>query len=107
MSGGVTFAGERAALVVAGVVQSVRRGCLGSRGNRSVGMRVREWTSFLPLVVLLVAGGGQAWAETGDSVVLQWNDVTLQAIKDTHPGPPICARELAIVSTCVYDAWAA
>jgi hypothetical protein len=40
-------------------------------------------------------------------VVLQWNAAMLQAIKETHPGPPMCARELAIVSTCMYDACAA
>jgi uncharacterized protein DUF6851/vanadium-dependent haloperoxidase-like protein len=44
---------------------------------------------------------------TTDSVVLQWNDALLQAIRDTQPGPPICARMLAIVATCMYDAWAA
>jgi hypothetical protein len=42
-----------------------------------------------------------------DPVVVQWNVATLQAVRDTHPGPPICARMLAIVSTCIYDAWAA
>jgi hypothetical protein len=41
------------------------------------------------------------------SVVAQWNQAALQAVLDTHPGPPICARELAIVNTCMYDAWAA
>jgi hypothetical protein len=70
-------------------------------------VRVRHWKVIFPLVVLVFAGGARVRAETGDSVVLQWNGVTLQAIKDTHPGPPICARELAIVSTCMYDAWAA
>ena len=42
-----------------------------------------------------------------DSVVVDWDNVTLQAIRDTHPGPPIVARALAIVHTCAYDAWAA
>src|SRR5262249_30303750 len=42
-----------------------------------------------------------------DTLVSQWNAVALQAVRDTHPGPPICARELAIVNTCMYDAWAA
>jgi hypothetical protein len=43
----------------------------------------------------------------GESVVLQWNDVNLQAIRDTKPGPPQTARALAIVHTAMYDAWAA
>lgn len=40
-------------------------------------------------------------------MALLWNSAALQAVRDTHPGPPVCARELAIVSTCMYDAWAA
>jgi hypothetical protein len=48
-----------------------------------------------------------ALAASADSVALQWNAAALQAVRDTHPGPPICARELAVVSTCMYDAWAA
>lgn len=41
------------------------------------------------------------------SVVTQWNDQALQSIRDTHPGPPIVARMLAVMHTCGYDAWAA
>ncbi|MEO7027902.1 MAG: DUF6851 domain-containing protein [Acidobacteriaceae bacterium] len=42
-----------------------------------------------------------------DNVVLQWDNAALQGIRDLHPGPPMAARELAIVHTCMYDAWAA
>ena len=42
-----------------------------------------------------------------DSAVVDWDKTALQAIRDTHPGPPIVARALAIVHTCAYDAWAA
>ncbi|MGH2391251.1 MAG: vanadium-dependent haloperoxidase [Chloroflexota bacterium] len=52
-----------------------------------------------------------AWADSaGDSsptVVVQWNNAALQAIRDTKPGPPMVARALAIVHTCTYDAWTA
>lgn len=41
-----------------------------------------------------------------DSVVIQWDNALLQAIRDTKPGPPIVARDLAIVHTAMYDAWA-
>ncbi len=44
---------------------------------------------------------------TGANVVIQWNNAALQAIRDTKPGPPMTARALAIVHTCMYDAWAA
>ncbi len=42
-----------------------------------------------------------------DTIVVQWNNAALQAIRDTHPGPPMAARALAILHTCLYDAWAA
>jgi hypothetical protein len=61
----------------------------------------------LCLVSVLAALAPAARADTGDSVVLQWNAALLQAIRDTHPGPPMCARELAVVNTCTYAAWAA
>lgn len=42
-----------------------------------------------------------------ETVVVVWDKATLQAIRDTHPGPSIVARALAVVHTCIYDAWAA
>ena len=41
------------------------------------------------------------------TVVVQWNKVALEAIRQTHPGPPMVARMLAILHTAIYDAWAA
>ncbi len=41
------------------------------------------------------------------TVVVAWNEVALQAIRATHPTPPVAARALAILHTCMYDAWAA
>lgn len=43
----------------------------------------------------------------GNTVITKWNDAALEAIRITHPGPPIVARSLAITHTCMYDAWAA
>ncbi|HJU99434.1 MAG TPA: vanadium-dependent haloperoxidase [Burkholderiaceae bacterium] len=43
----------------------------------------------------------------GDNVVLQWEQAHLQAIRTVKLGPPISARGLAMVSTAMYDAWAA
>jgi len=39
--------------------------------------------------------------------VVRWNNAALEAIRQTHPGPPIVARALAILHTCMFDAWAA
>ena len=41
------------------------------------------------------------------SVAITWNNVVLQAIRTAKPGPPQCSRELAVFSTCMFDAWAA
>lgn len=41
------------------------------------------------------------------NVVIPWNNAFLQAIREGKIGPPMIARGLAILSTCMYDAWAA
>ncbi len=41
------------------------------------------------------------------NVVVQWNQAALQGVRDSKLGPPMVARALAIVHTCIYDAWAA
>jgi hypothetical protein len=62
--------------------------------------------------LLLVPGLGwtrrpTAAVQAGDSVVLRWNAAALQGVRDSKLGPPMVARALAIVHTCIYDAWAA
>ena len=42
-----------------------------------------------------------------DTIVVTWNKAALQAIREAHPGPPIVARVLAILHTCMFDAWSA
>lgn len=56
---------------------------------------------------LVSVGAAQSAALAADTVVVQWNDVTLANIRTTHPGPPIVARMLAVVDTCMYNAWTA
>jgi hypothetical protein len=75
---------------------------------------MRKLTTAIGLVLILalglVASVGRpqpARAATGDNVVLAWNEVTLQAIRDTRPFPTVAARALAVVHTAIYDAWAA
>ena len=41
------------------------------------------------------------------SVVTDWNEQALDAVRITHPGPPMVARMIAITNTAMYDAWAA
>jgi len=69
--------------------------------------------TLLPLAVLLVlllvllSTAPSARAAGGGSVVVQWDNAGLQAIRDTHPAPTIVSRGIAILHTCLYDAWAA
>ena len=76
---------------------------------------LRATPLFLAALVVGCSGGGSVsnappLPRAGPyvtSVVVKWNEVALQAIRDTHPGPPMVARQLAIVDTAMYDAWAA
>jgi hypothetical protein len=75
---------------------------------------MRKLTTAIGLVLVLALGlvatvgrPQPVRAATGDNMVLQWNQVTLQAIRDTRPLPTVAARALAVVHTAIYDAWAA
>jgi hypothetical protein len=41
------------------------------------------------------------------NAALHWNSAALQGVRDAKLAPPVAARALAIVHTCMYDAWAA
>jgi hypothetical protein len=56
---------------------------------------------------VFVAGVLPAAPQTPSNIVIQWNDAALQGVRDSKLGPPMVARALAIVHTCIYDAWAA
>ena len=65
-----------------------------------------KWTVAMMLSVGVLAVGSVSTAQAADTAVVTWDEVALQAIRDTHPGPPIVARMLAITHTCMYEAWA-
>lgn len=61
-------------------------------------------------VVGLVLTGSQCSSERPaqeDNVVLRWNEAALEAVRASTLGPPMVSRALAILHTCMYDAWAA
>jgi hypothetical protein len=60
-----------------------------------------RWTASLAFVCSSFVSAACA----ADTVVVQWTDVMLQIIRGTHPTPPVSARYLAILDTCMYDAW--
>jgi hypothetical protein len=51
--------------------------------------------------------GPVAEQPAASGTVLGWNRLALQAIRTVQPGPPMAARSLAILHTCMYNAWAA
>lgn len=40
-------------------------------------------------------------------MVVKWNSAVLEGVRRSKLGPPMVSRALAIVHTCIYDAWAA
>jgi len=68
---------------------------------------IRKRAVRLALVGVALAAGLAAHPAAADSVVTTWDEAALQAIRDLKPGPTIVARHLAVLHTCIYDAWAA
>ena len=66
--------------------------------------RAPMFAGIFILVLHTVGGHSQ---ELSPNVVIQWNRAALQGVRDSKFGPPMVARALAIVHTCIYDAWAA
>jgi len=78
---------------------------------------IRKTAGILPRLAALAAPGlllaasvaatDQLAPASGDTAVVVWNDALLQAVRATIPGPTIVARALAVLHTCIFDAWAA
>lgn len=77
--------------------------------------RLKKHKNFTPILPIGVATIGvflsssaiAADLTTGETSVVEWNKVALQAIKDTSPGPTVAARALSILHTGIFDAWSA
>jgi hypothetical protein len=63
--------------------------------------------TFSVTLCCLTFGAATVAQPTSASAPLQWNSAALQGIRDAKLGAPVVARALAIVHTCMYDAWAA
>lgn len=59
------------------------------------------------VLLLTITFANVAVASAPENVVIQWDNAALQTIRYLHPGPTIDARALAVVHTCMFDAWAA
>ncbi len=63
---------------------------------------IRTKLALACLLLLGTAGAAQA-----ATLVTDWNDQGLQAVRATRMAPPIYSRANAIINTAMYDAWAA
>lgn len=65
--------------------------------------------AVLAVVALLtqVVPAASASPARENNVVIQWNKAALQGVRNSNLGPPAVSRAVAIVHTCIYDAWAA
>ena len=57
------------------------------------------------ILIFLITWPGNSAAS--DTIVVQWDVAALQGVRDSRIGPPMVSRAMAIVHTCMYDAWAA
>lgn len=58
-------------------------------------------------ILVLLLEPANSGSGLGPGVVSVWNFTALHSARDTKLGAPVAARALAIVHTCMYDAWAA
>jgi PAP2 superfamily len=78
--------------------------------SRSLLQQVARRSPVVSLIaifwVVVVSPTAQPGPVPGPNVVIQWNEAALQAVRDSALGPPMVARALAVMHTCMYDAWA-
>ncbi len=67
----------------------------------------QPFAKIVTLVATLSTFCALAAAQRSPAVAIQWDSATLQGIRDAKLGAPVVARSLAIVHTCMYDAWTA
>ncbi len=72
--------------------------------NLRVKMAQRPLIVVLSVALYAVAPLQNVFAQ--DNVAVQWNNAALQEIRYFHIQPTITARTMAIVHTCMFDAWA-
>ncbi len=63
--------------------------------------------NLLATVVCLLPCAVLAQEAAPVNVVVAWDRAALESVRQTHPGPPIVARSMAIMYTTMFDAWAA
>jgi hypothetical protein len=68
---------------------------------------MNRWVAPTLVAALVIVCAPVQTAAAQDTVVVQWNETMLQAIRNTRFAPMFAARALAVVHTAMFDAWAA
>ena len=68
---------------------------------------MNRWVAPALVTTLTLVCAPARPAAAADTVVVQWNETMLQAIRNTGFAPMFAARGLAVVHTAMFDAWAA
>jgi hypothetical protein len=75
--------------------------------------RCLSWAANLVRVIAFVgvfpgiwvySCGAQPAEPAKKTIVVQWDEVLLDAVRHAPLGPPMVARALAVAHTCMYDA---
>ncbi len=74
-----------------------------SRGSVASGRRLLVAVGCF----FLMSSPASAGLSSQQSIALQWTNAALQGVRDAKLGAPMVSRALAMVHTCMYDAWAA
>lgn len=68
---------------------------------------MRRGLVAIATAVALLPVGAPARATADLNPVVRWNRILLHTIRETETPPTVAARALAVLHTCIYDAWAA
>lgn len=102
-----SFWGPNSHLILICIKEKILSTLISPRRLQSLARRHGSCFAVAALLTSLAAMPASATPPPTPTIVVQWNNAALQAIRNLHPGPPMAARELAITHTCIYDAWAA
>ncbi|HEV8623211.1 MAG TPA: vanadium-dependent haloperoxidase [Acidimicrobiia bacterium] len=68
---------------------------------------MRKSLVALATAIALLPLAAPARATADLNPVVRWNRILLHTIRDTRTPPTVASRALAVLHTCIYDAWAA
>jgi len=68
---------------------------------------IRNLGPYAAGILLFVSVSATAFPPNQENLALRWDNSALLGVRDAKLGAPMVSRALAIVHTCMYDAWAA